>query len=131
MDSRDLGAALPAGAMLGYGSHSPRFSGEAAKAAKAASTQGSLGFSGDSGRIGCIGGTNVCVDQRDDAPQNSIRHFMMSLRDESGVPADDCSQIRKLLLWMSLGLLWSTPKLHFGEQAQISPQRELGERSVA
>ena len=37
MDSRDLGAALPAGAMLGYGSHSPRFSGEAAKAAKAAS----------------------------------------------------------------------------------------------
>ena len=52
MDSRDLGAALPAGAMLGYGSHSPRFSGEAAKAAKAASTQGSLGFSGDSGRIG-------------------------------------------------------------------------------
>ena len=52
MDSRDLGAALPAGAMLGYGSHSPRFSGEAAKAAKAASAQGSLGFSGDSGRRG-------------------------------------------------------------------------------
>ena len=52
MDSRDLGAALPAGAMLGYGSHSSRFSGEAAKAAKAASTQGSLGFSGDSGRRG-------------------------------------------------------------------------------
>ena len=52
MDSRDLGAALPAGAMLGYGSHSTRFSGEAAKAAKAASTQGSLGFSGDSGRRG-------------------------------------------------------------------------------
>ena len=51
MDSRDLGAALPAGAMLGYGSHSPRFSGEAAKAAKAASAQGSLGFSGDSGRM--------------------------------------------------------------------------------
>ena len=50
MGSRDLGAALPAGAMLGYGSHSTRFSGEAAKAAKAASTQGSLGFSGDSGR---------------------------------------------------------------------------------
>ena len=41
---------MPAGAMLGYGSHSPRFSGEAAKAAKAASAQGSLGFSGDSGR---------------------------------------------------------------------------------
>ena len=50
MDSRDLGAALPAGAMLGYGSHSTRFSGEAAKAAKVASAQGSLGFSGDSGR---------------------------------------------------------------------------------
>ena len=43
---------MPAGAMLGYGSHSTRFSGEAAKAAKAASTQGSLGFSGDSGRRG-------------------------------------------------------------------------------
>ena len=43
---------MPAGAMLGYGSHSPRFSGEAAKAAKAASAQGSLGFSGDSGRMG-------------------------------------------------------------------------------
>ena len=52
MDSRDLGAALPAGAMLGYGSHSPRFSGEAGKVAKAASAQGSLGFSGDSGRRG-------------------------------------------------------------------------------
>ena len=52
MGSRNLGAALPAGAMLGYGSHSTRFSGEAAKAAKAASTQGSLGFSGDSGRMG-------------------------------------------------------------------------------
>ena len=51
MDSRDLGAALPAGAMLGYGSHSTRFSGEAAKAAKAASTQGSLGFSGDPGYV--------------------------------------------------------------------------------
>ena len=50
MGSRDLGAALPAGAMLGYGSHSSRFSGEAAKAAKVASAQGSLGFSGDSGR---------------------------------------------------------------------------------
>ena len=52
MDSRDLGAALPAGAMLGYGSHSPRFSGEAGKVANAASAQGSLGFSGDSGRRG-------------------------------------------------------------------------------
>ena len=50
MGSRDLGAALPAGAMLGYGSHSPRFSGEAGKVAKAASAQGSLEFSGDSGR---------------------------------------------------------------------------------
>ena len=50
MGSRDLGAALPAGAMLGYGSHSPRFSGEAGKVAKVASAQGSLGFSGDSGR---------------------------------------------------------------------------------
>ena len=49
MDSRDLGAALPAGAMLGYGSHSPRFSDEVGKVAKAASAQGSL-FSGDSGR---------------------------------------------------------------------------------
>ena len=52
MGSRDLGAALPAGAMLGYGSHSPRFSGEAGKVAKAASAQGSLGFSGDSGSRG-------------------------------------------------------------------------------
>ena len=50
MGSRDLGAALPAGAMLGFGSHSLRFSGEAGKVAKAASAQGSLGFSGDSGR---------------------------------------------------------------------------------
>ena len=52
MGSRDMGAALPAGAMLGYGSHSPRFSDEVGKVAKAASAQGSLGFSGDSGRIG-------------------------------------------------------------------------------
>ena len=58
MDSRDLGAALPAGAMLGYGSHSPRFSGEAGKVAKgkaaSGSAQGSLGFSGDSGRRGAV-----------------------------------------------------------------------------
>ena len=52
MGSRDMGAALPAGAMLGFGSHSLRFSGEVGKVAKAASAQGSLGFSGDSGRRG-------------------------------------------------------------------------------
>ena len=53
MGSRDMGAALPAGAMLGFGSHSLRFSDdEVRKGAKAASAQGSLGFSGDSGRRG-------------------------------------------------------------------------------
>ena len=52
MGSRDLGAALPAGAMLGFGSHSLRFFDEVGNGAKAASAQGSLGISGDSGRRG-------------------------------------------------------------------------------